>query len=65
MSYICNFVYGRIFMYYNIFNISIRIINYIYICSSSNSIYLYTKINIIFYNVFYCLSYSLQVCVPG
>ena len=33
--------------------------------SSSNSIYLYTKINIIFYNVFYCLSNSLQVWGPG
>ena len=36
-----------------------------YSSSSSNSIYLYTKINIIFYNVFYCLSNSLQVWVPG
>ena len=33
--------------------------------SSSNSIYLYTKINITFYNVFYCFSNSLQVWVPG
>ena len=33
--------------------------------SSSNSIYLYTKINMTFYNVFYCLSNSLQVWVPG
>ena len=33
--------------------------------SSSNSIYLYTKINITFYNVFNCLSNSLQVWVPG
>ena len=33
--------------------------------SSSNSIYLYTKINITLYNVFYCLSNSLQVWVPG
>ena len=33
--------------------------------SSSNSINLYTKINIKFYNVFYCLSNSLQVWVPG
>ena len=38
---------------------------YIYVVVSSNSIYLYTKINIILYNVFYCLSNSLQVWVPG
>ena len=35
------------------------------VVSSSNSIYLYTKINIKFYNVFYYLSNSLQVWVPG
>ena len=38
-------------------------IDVVVIVCSSNSIYLYTKINIIFYNVFYCLSNSLQVWV--